>query len=73
MSTDIGGKGTLRLTDDGWQLEAEDEAVIDSGDYPLREDTAFIESAAEVLGWNYHHKPYTKVDERNDESDRSGT
>lgn len=40
---------------------------LTAGTNPLREDVAFIESAAEVLGWNYHHKPYTKVDERSDE------
>ena len=58
-------RGELRLLDDGWELKDPDGNIIDSGSYPLRETTGFIESAAEALDhWQYHKKPYERVDER---------
>jgi len=42
-------KGTLRLQDNGWVLEANDGTHVDSGEYPLEENQQFIEDATESL------------------------
>ena len=55
----------LRLLDDEWVLEDSDGEIVGSGDYPLKENTEFIENAAELLNnWQYHRQPYQRVDER---------
>lgn len=60
-------KSTLRLLEDGWELKDADGTVLDTGGYPLREDSEFIESAAKKLdNWQYHKLPYERVDERDD-------
>jgi len=57
--------GTLRLQDDGWKLESKDGEVVDRGDYPLKENDAFILSAADALdSWQYHNRPYDRIDGR---------
>ena len=62
--------GTLRKQDSGWILEDSDGKKMDNGDYPLVEDSQFIETAAETLdNWTYHHKPYDVVDERESDAE----
>ena len=56
-------KPTLHLNEDGWELTDKDGEIVDSGQYPLREDNEFIENTASELGVaNYYQKPYTIED-----------
>ena len=58
-------RGILRLTDEGWGLESGEGEILKNGEYPLVEDSKFIENAADMLDHpNYHVKPYKRVDER---------
>ena len=58
-------KEQLVKKDDGWELVDSNGNVVESGSYPLRQDSEFIEMAAESLeNWNYHQLPYEVKDQR---------